>query len=127
MSLKIKEMRFNTQEAQDYFARELAYTLGPVELQNMAEKYDITIVDVRRREDYALGHIADALSIPKDELADNLDQLSKEKITIVYCYNEQCHLGARACMILAEYNYPCMLLEGGFKTWADEFHFEVVK
>ena len=127
MSLKIKEMRLNTQDAQDFFVKCLAYTLGPVELQKMVETEAVRIVDVRRSEDYELGHIKNAMSIPKDELADKLELLSKEDISIVYCYNQQCHLGAQACLILAEYGYPCMLLEGGFKTWVEDFQFEVEK
>jgi len=126
-SLRIKELRHDTQEAQEFFSKCLAYTLGPVELQKMMDKGGVRVVDVRRREDYQLGHIKNALSIPKDELTDALEQLSKDDISIVYCYNQQCHLGASACLTLAEYGYPTMLLEGGLKTWAEEFQFEVVK
>ena len=51
------------------------------------------------------------------------NKLSKEEITVVYCYNEQCHLGIEACLILVEYGYPAMLLEGGFRTWTEDFRF----
>lgn len=127
MSLRIQELRHDTQEAQEYFAKYLAYTLGPRELQKKMDEGGIRIVDVRRKEDYDLGHIKNAISIPKEELADSLEQLSKEDITIVCAYNQQCHLGPKACLILAEYGYPSMLLEGGFKTWSEDFNFEVIK
>lgn len=125
MNEKIKDLRFNTEEAQNYFLKRLAYTLGPIELKKLMEEAKVRIVDVRKHADYIIHHIPSAISIPKDELADNLDKLSKEEVTVVYCYNQQCHLGARSCLILAEYSYPVMLLEGGFKTWMEDFKFAV--
>ena len=101
----------------------LAFTLGPVELKDLMEQNLVKLVDVRLASDYEIAHIPSAVSIPKEELADNTDKLSKDEITVVYCYNEQCHLGAEACLILAEYGYPVMLLEGGFKTWTEDFRF----
>lgn len=125
MDEKIKELRDNSEKAYHFFAKKLAYTLGPVELKAFMDGGDVNIVDVRRKEDYDLGHIPNAISIPKEELANNVDKLSKEKTTVVYCYNQQCHLGAAACLILADYQYPCMLLEGGFKVWTEDFRFAV--
>ncbi len=122
---KIKEIRFNSEKAQCFFSKCLAFTLGPVELKDLLDEGKVTVVDVRRSEDYEISHIPSAISIPKDELDKNLDKLSKDEVTVVYCYNQQCHLGARACLILADYGYPVMLLEGGFKTWTEDFRFAV--
>ncbi len=126
MSEKIKELRKNTKEAQEFFNKRLAYTLGPVELKNFIEKGGVRVVDVRAESDYQTAHIPGAISIPKDELGENLDKLSKDEVTIVYCYNQQCHLGDNACLILAEYDYPTMLLEGGFDVWVNDFRFATV-
>ncbi len=123
---EIKEVRFNSEKAQCFFSKILAFTLGPVELKELMEEGKVRVVDVRRAEDYEISHIPSAISIPKDELDKNLDKLSKDEVTIIYCYNQQCHLGARACLILADYGYPVMLLEGGFKTWTEDFRFATV-
>lgn len=123
MSKEIKERRINTKHAKEYFIDRLAYTLGPVELKNFMEKGGIKVVDVRSEADYNIAHIPGAISIPKDKLDKNLETLSKDEITIVYCYNQQCHLGDNACLILADYGYPVMLLEGGFKVWTEDFRF----
>lgn len=125
MNEKIKELRFNSVTAKDYFLKKLAYTIGPIELKQLMESDKIKIVDVRTHADYVINHIPTAISIPKEELDNNLQQLSKEEITVVYSYNQQCHLGAEACLILTDYNYPVVLLEGGFKTWMDDFRFAV--
>lgn len=123
MNEKIKEIRQNTQTAQEFFTKRLAYTLGPVELKNFMEKGGVKVVDVRLKADYDIGHIPGAISIPKEELDQRLNELSKDEVTIVYCYNQQCHFGESACLILAEYEYPTMLLEGGFKVWTEDFRF----
>ena len=79
MSEKIKELRKNTKEAQEFFNKRLAYTLGPVELKNFIEKGGVRVVDVRVKSDYQIAHIPGAISIPKDELGENLDKLSKDE------------------------------------------------
>ena len=113
------------EEAQNYFARILAFTLGPVELKTLTEENEVILVDVRRSEDYEISHIPGAISIPKDDIEDNLDKLSKDKINVVYCYNQQCHLGAKAALIMADYGYPVMLLDGGFQVWKEDFRYVV--
>lgn len=123
MNEKIKEIRFDSDKAKCFFSKQLAFTLGPVELKELLDEGKVRVVDVRRPEDYEIAHIPSAISIPKDELAGSLDKLSKEEVTVVYCYNQQCHLGSKAALILADYGYPVMLLEGGFKTWTEDFRF----
>ncbi len=125
MDDKVTNLRRNSQEAQNYFEKILAFTLGPVELKTLMEENEVTLLDVRHAEDYEISHIPGAVSIPKDEIADNIDKLSKDNITVVYCYNQQCHLGAKAALILADYGYPVMLLDGGFQVWKEDFRFAV--
>ena len=123
MNEKINELRHDCEKARCFFSKILAYTLGPIELKNLLDENQVKVVDVRRSEDFEVAHIPSALSIPKEELADNTAKLSKDEITVVYSYNQQCHLAAEACLILAEYGFPVMLLQGGFKTWTEDFRF----
>ncbi len=126
MNDKVQDLRRNSIEAQNYFTKNLAYTIGPIELKNLMDEGEINLIDVRRLEDFQIAHIPSAISIPKDEIENNFDKISKEKVNVVYCYNQQCHLGARAALILAEYNYPVVLLEGGFQVWTEDFRFATV-
>ncbi|MEI7474555.1 MAG: rhodanese-like domain-containing protein [bacterium] len=122
----IDKLRMNTDKAKRFFEKKLAFTAGPVELKQMIEDgEDIVIVDVRKKEDYENGHIKQAISIPKKELLDNLNKLSRDKVTVVYCYTMECHLAARAAFILASEGYPVMELEGGIEAWRDHYKFEV--
>jgi len=127
MSEYIDKIRFNPEIAEDYFSEKLAFTLGPVELKKMIEDKKVKVIDVRRKQDYNEGHIPESISIPKDELTQNFQNLSKEVLHVVYCYNQQCHLGAAAALVMAKNGYPVMELEGGFKVWVEDFGFEVVK
>lgn len=123
MDNKIKEIRFDCARAKEFFEECLAYTIGPIDVKNLMEEGDITLLDVRREADYEISHIPSAISIPKDSLADNLDKLDKSIPTVVYSYNQQCHLSYKAALILADYGYPSIILEGGFKTWKEDFRF----
>ena len=82
MNEKIKEIRFDTKRAQCFFQELLAYTIGPIELKDLLDVGKVNLVDVRRFEDYEVSHIPGAISIPKEELADNTNKLSKEEITV---------------------------------------------
>lgn len=126
MSEYIDEIRFNTKKAEEFFAQKLAYTLGPVELKKMLEDKKVKLIDVRRKEDFDESRIPEAISIPKEELKDRLSELSKHDIHVVYCYNQQCHLGASAALALAKNGYPTMELDGGFDVWKNVFEFETV-
>ena len=126
MNDKVQDLRRNSIEAQNYFTKILAYTIGPIELKNLMDEDEINLIDVRRSEDFQIAHIPGAISIPKDEIENNFDKISKEKVNVVYCYNQQCHLGATAALILAEYSYPVVLLEGGFQVWTEDFRFATV-
>ena len=127
MDKKLHEIRFDSHKAAKFFTKIMAFTLGPVELKEMVEAKKIEILDVRDKSDYDEGHIPYAISIPRADMEDRLQELSKDKLYVVYCYNQQCHLGACACRFLSVNGYHAMHLDGGFKTWKDDFKFEVVK
>lgn len=55
----------NPEKARGFFAAKTAFTTGPVELTGMLDrKQPVTVVDVRRPEDYAKRHIPGAVTCP---------------------------------------------------------------
>ena len=113
-------------KAKEYFEAKMAFTTGPVELERMIRQAEsINIVDVRAAEDYAEGHIPGAVNLPKDKW-DSLSGLRKDKINVLYCYSQVCHLAATAAVEFAGKGYPVMELEGGFRAWKDH-KLEIVK
>ena len=107
-------------QARAYFEAKLAFTTGPVELDRWIKSHEdnLVVVDVRAAEDFAKGHIPGAINIPKEKW-DNPQGLRKDKTNVVYCYTQQCHLAANACVRFASRDFPVMELEGGFETWKE--------
>src|SRR5574344_1133379 len=116
-------LRFDTNEAEKFFNHKLAYTIGPVDLKELIDEKKVVVIDVRDKEDFDLGHIPIAISIPFQELEKKLQELSKEKLNVIYCYNQQCHLALKACRLLVQRGYPSIELEGGFRTWIEDYRF----
>src|SRR6266446_1419485 len=107
-------------KAKAYFEEKLAFTTGPVELDRWikARENNLVVVDVRATEDFEKGHIPGAVNLPKDRW-DTLQGLIRDKTNVVYCYTQQCHLAANACVRFAGRGYPVMELEGGFEGWKE--------
>lgn len=112
-------------KAKEYFEAKMAFTTGPVELERMVRGGEVNVVDVRASEDYNEGHIPGAINLPKDRWQ-TLQGLRKDKINVLYCYSQVCHLAAAAAVEFAGKGYPVMELEGGFRTWK-EHEFDVEK
>lgn len=53
-------------------------------LDKIIKEDNYIIVDVRTKEEYASGHVVDAINIPYDEI-DKDTELDKEKTIIIYC------------------------------------------
>lgn len=123
--IKYAEITRNTQRAIEFFEDRVGFTVGPVELKEMLKEEGVKLIDVRKQEDYHKSHIPGSINIPGAELEKNLHQLSKENITVLYCYTQQCHLAAKGALLLARNGYPVRELEGGFKTWHVDYDFEV--
>lgn len=88
---------------------DLVDTISVEELKNKENPY---ILDVRTVEEYNLSHIDGAINIPLDELRENLEKLEKSKEIIVHC-----HSGLRsylACRILQQKGYNVKNLIGGY-------------
>jgi rhodanese-related sulfurtransferase len=109
--------RQDTIQARDFFAQKLAFTTGPFELEGILKRGEpVTVLDVRLPTDYAQGHIPGALNLPKGKWH-TLKGLSRDRTTIIYCYNQTCHLAAEAAVELAAQGFPVVEMEGGFAAW----------
>jgi rhodanese-related sulfurtransferase len=103
-------------KAAEYFESKLEFTCGPHDLQEMIKNNEVTVIDVRFREDYLKGRIPGAINLPKSKW-DTLLGLSHDKPNVVYCYDQTCHLAAQACKEFADNGFSVIELEGGFDGW----------
>jgi rhodanese-related sulfurtransferase/DNA-binding transcriptional ArsR family regulator len=96
-----------------------AEPVGVHELQRrIGAGEDIVVIDVRPRGEYEAGHIAGAVSIPLDELAQRLAELPADAAVVAYCRGPLCILAAEAVGVLRTAGRPdARRLEVGFPQW----------
>lgn len=108
---------YDFEQARAHFAARNAFTTGPHELAYAIEnRHDVVVVDVRYPADFRKGHIPGAVNLPKGKW-DKPVGLSKDKPSVLYCYNQQCHLASEAAAQLVALGYPVIEMEGGFAAW----------
>jgi NADPH-dependent 2,4-dienoyl-CoA reductase/sulfur reductase-like enzyme/rhodanese-related sulfurtransferase len=74
------------------------------------------LIDVRRKDEYDAGKIANAINIPVDEIRNRLDEIPKDKGIYIYC--EAGLRGYLAQRILRQNGFENVLnLSGGYHTW----------
>ena len=112
-------MNYDIQQARAHFAAKQSFTTGPHEVTGMIDRKEaIVIVDVRFPTDYRKGHVPGAVSLPKGKWHEAAAAgLSKDKLNVLYCYNQTCHMAAEAALELIARGYPVAEMEGGFATW----------
>ena len=74
-----------------------------------------TLVDVRTPQEFAAGHIQDAVNIPVDDLRSRLGELPRDRKIAVYCQVGQ--RGYLATRILRQAGFDAVNIGGGFKTY----------
>lgn len=84
----------------------------------LSSNKDVQLLDVRTPEEFAEGHLADAINIDvfnPDFLKISLATLDKTKPVAVYCRSGK--RSADAAAILAKNGYDVTNLEGGILAW----------
>ena len=112
-------MKYDVEAAREHFQAKQSFTTGPHELTGMLDrKEDIVVVDVRFPSDFRKAHVPGAVNLPKGKWHEAAAAgLSKEKLNVLYCYNQTCHMAAEAALELLSQGYPVAEMEGGFATW----------
>jgi rhodanese-related sulfurtransferase/DNA-binding CsgD family transcriptional regulator len=87
------------------------------ELMKMMEKSEVLLLDVRPKDEYVLGHIPGAISIPIEELEKHLASLSVNKEIVAYCRGPYCLMSAQAVEILKRNGIKASRLEEGVHEW----------
>lgn len=89
-------------------------------MKMMQEQSDGLIVDVRRPDEFAEGHIAGAVNVPNETIEDEApDALpDKEQTLLVYCRSG--NRSKEASQKLADMGYTNVYEFGGINTWKGE-------
>jgi rhodanese-related sulfurtransferase len=90
------------------------------ELERRIKEGNVTVIDVRPREEYEAGHIQGALSLPVDELKRRRSTPPKTKEVVAYCRGRYCVYAVEAVTLLRKRGYRARRLIDGLPGWRDE-------
>lgn len=97
--------------------RSLLQPISATELIQRLIEGNILLLDVRPVEEYAAGHLPDALSIPIAELQTRLVELPQEREIVAYCRGPYCVFADEAVSLLRAHGYHARRLEQGLPDW----------
>lgn len=97
---------------------QMAPVIAPAALKAMlAAQTRFVLVDVRRPEEFAAGHIDGAILMPLETIEAAYQNLPKDTKLVVYC--RAGHRSARAVAFLLAHGYDNVVsLDGGFVAWS---------
>jgi len=75
------------------------------------------LVDVRPEDEYAAGHLSEAINIPLAQLEDMLDKLPRDKEIVAYCRGPYCSLSHEAVRRLRQLGYQVRRFREGYPEW----------
>ncbi|MQA62837.1 MAG: metalloregulator ArsR/SmtB family transcription factor [Actinophytocola sp.] len=87
------------------------------ELLRRVKTGNVTVIDVRPREEYTAAHIAGAVNLPLDELPDLLEGLPAGQEIVAYCRGTYCVLAYHAVRLLRERGREASRLTEGMLEW----------
>ncbi len=94
--------------------------ISAAELWDKLKKDEVTLIDVRPKEEFLNGHIPDAVSLPLSDLKEKLNELSPNKEIVAYCRGPYCVLAAEAAKLLSGHGFNVVILKQDINSWRDE-------
>lgn len=104
--------------SRDYLERRGAMeAVDDAELLRRVRAGEVTVIDVRPREEYEAGHLPNAISVPLPELTHRLRELPKRRTVVAYCRGPYCVMALDAVEILRAKGFRAHRLELGVPEW----------
>jgi rhodanese-related sulfurtransferase/predicted transcriptional regulator len=94
-----------------------AAALSRDDLERSVARGEAVLIDVRPALEYAHGHLAGALSVPLEELAERLPELPRDKRIVAYCRGAYCLFADEAVALLRQEGFDAVRLDGGWPEW----------
>lgn len=77
----------------------------------------VTVLDVRPKDEFALGHLPGAVNIPLEELENRLSEIDNTQEVIAYCRGPYCVMSFEAVSALREKGFNARRMEDGIPEW----------
>ena len=115
LTLLLAALGLNTACSQNY------ENIDVTEFASLIADTNVVILDVRKADEYAAGHISGAVLIDQfksDFVEQAKEKLPKDKTIAVYCRSGR--RSANAAALLADEGYRMVNLKGGILAWTKE-------
>lgn len=100
-----------------FHARDSLEAVSHKELMRRIRDGNVTVLDVRPRDEYELGHLPGAVNIPLDQLKKRLARLDRSREIVAYCRGAYCVLSFEAVAALRAQGFEVRRLADGFPEW----------
>jgi ArsR family transcriptional regulator len=87
------------------------------ELLDKMRAGSVTVLDVRPADEFALGHLPEAINVPLPELSSRLAEFDRKREIIAYCRGAYCVLSFEAVAALRSRGFKVRRLEDGLPEW----------
>lgn len=104
----------------EYLETHLDLTFSPMDYMGYIKNHldSCILVDVRNAPPHLKKEkIEGAIEIPLNELNQRLEELPKDKLIVVYCWDTWCNMGKKASLLLLQNGYEVKELLGGITAW----------
>jgi ArsR family transcriptional regulator len=95
-------------------------SLEPVSRQELSRRLRdglVTVLDVRPPDEFAAGHLPNAINIPLRDLPRRVSKLPKKQEVVAYCRGPYCVLAFEAVATLRSRGFAARRLEEGYPQW----------
>lgn len=94
--------------------------MEPVTRRELADRMRdglVIVIDVRPPDEFALGHVPGAISVPLGELQARLSEFDKDREVVAYCRGPWCVMSFEAVAALRSHGYAARRLADGMPEW----------
>jgi rhodanese-related sulfurtransferase/DNA-binding transcriptional ArsR family regulator len=100
-----------------FFQRDALEPVSRETLLRQLKEGLVTVLDVRPEDEYAAGHLPQAINIPLRQLTRRLREIPKSRQIVAYCRGPYCVLAFEAVALLRGRGFQVRRLEDGFPEW----------
>ena len=94
--------------------------LEPVDNDELVRRVragEVTVIDVRPREEYEAAHVPGAISMPLADLGKRMRMLQKQRDIVAYCRGPYCVMALDAVELLRRKGFRAERMESGVPEW----------
>jgi rhodanese-related sulfurtransferase len=91
-------------------------TVKSITVQQLRERENVPLIDVREVDEFAAGHVPGAVNLPMSSIGERLDELPDEPFDVI------CQLGGRSARVveaLSARGHDATNVDGGTSAWTE--------